>query len=216
MRSKVQDTSLQLKVSNRLMADVRADARRKGMSVSEFVRHAVRRELDAKPSASVSKAPTEPMSNDQPIANMRPNGALGEECADAYASASRGDIKAQRFLVQRWYAILSARDLSTPEAWFVAGHALAVTRLAASHCYERDLRMLTAVLCTMSTGFLKAGDGVHSLTCDAESAAICEHLAQSGCDAGAVASQILIERQAPGFVDLVRKLVEETTMEEIA
>lgn len=52
MRPKVHDTPLQLKVSHQLMADIRKGASRKGMSLSEFVRDALRREIDAIPVAS--------------------------------------------------------------------------------------------------------------------------------------------------------------------
>jgi predicted DNA binding CopG/RHH family protein len=47
MRKSIHTADIKLRVSERLIEQIRDAADRKGMSLSEFTRHAIRRELEA-------------------------------------------------------------------------------------------------------------------------------------------------------------------------
>lgn len=217
MRSKVQDTPLQLKVSRQLMADARAGADRKGMSLSEFVRHAVRRELDAIPAASTPAFLGTPANK----SGLVPNETMGPAMAKVVADAAQGDLESLRALfTDRFDALRVNCELGSqvPAAHLIAtaGELITLGRLVISHGHQVDLRAFAGALILAADAFNGIGDHRTTAYLRTQSLAALDQLAEIGDDLAAVSVDKLSKDWPSDVIRMARDLRRLVREEEFA
>jgi hypothetical protein len=138
-------------------------------------------------------------------AGIEPNGAVGADAGKVLAGAGAGDLEQLRALSSHWFNQLYNADKAAPDAGFLAGSAVMICRLAASHRHAEDVARLAGALCLSSTAFALAGRTDLAALCDAECMNLCDHLAEHGHEGGAIAGNQMLEGTTPELLQLVRE-----------
>lgn len=217
MRPKVHDTPLQLKVSHQLMADIRKGASRKGMSLSEFVRDALRREIDAIPVASAPALLGTPAN----APDLIPNEAMGSALAKVVADAARGDLESLRALfADRFDALQVNCNLGSqvPAAHLIAtaGELITLGRLVISHGHRVDMRAFAGALILAADAFNGVGDHRTTAYLRTQSLAALDQLAEIGDDLAAVSIDKLSKDWPSDVTRMARDLRRLVREEEVA
>ena len=136
------------------------------------------------------------------VETIAPNAALGVESAHIIARAARGDLTAQRIIIDSCNRLIE--DGST-YAGILATEAVSMARIAASHGHRDDTRRLAGVLCQAGLIFRNAGAAVLANDYTAEALSVLEGLAATGDDLAADNASKLVEMHTPEIVELAKR-----------
>lgn len=203
MPSKIQNAALNLRMSKQLLSDARAQATRKGMGVSEYVRHIIRRDLDA-----IEITPRAPTGKVAPFGTaLVPNEAFPAALAKIVANAAAGDLESLRALFKDRLAALSGENKPhVLHAAAISAELITLGRLMVSHGHHLDMRDFAAALIHSSDAFEAAGDQGSATFLRTECIAVLDQLAEHGDDMAAFSIDRLSQRWSPDVISLARDL----------
>ena len=133
--------------------------------------------------------------------SVAPNAALGIEVAQIIARAAKGDLIAQRAIIDNCN---QAIDAGSDYSGIAATEAVSMARIAASHGHRHDTRRLAGVLCQAGLIFRNAGANILANNYTAEALSVLEGLAASGDDLAAENASKLVEMHTPELVELAK------------
>lgn len=204
MRSPVHNVPVQFRANERLVAAARSRAQHEGMSLSEFLRSALRRAMEAAPGPSVGDLTPTAIGPCPPA--VAPNGALGPIASKAIEEAARGDLLAQRQLFQACFDAICSPAEHPLNAQYIAMETMVIGRLIAAHGVPEDIRKFAAALVQGANVLRRAGRPDIADHMVAEAISVLEQLADCGDDLSAVCSQVLIRREAPGVAEQAKTM----------
>lgn len=205
LRPSVHNSAIRFRASDSLIAGARAKAKRDGMSFSELMRAALRRELEAAPRLGADNTEPTATAKTSPLA-VAPNGALGPIASKAIADAARGDVSAQRQLFQACFDGICSPTEHPLNAQYVVMEAMVVGRLIAAHGFPDDIRKFAAGLVQGANILRRAGRPDIADHMVAEAISVLEQMADCGDDLSAVCSQVLVRREAPGVAEQAKTM----------
>jgi len=212
MHKAVQDTFVRFRASRQLLADAQAAAQASGMSLSEFARYSLRRQME--PITIQPQPPVVPCT--PPPSPYMPNEALGSEVALHVEKAAKGDLESLRFLFHDRLRALGSMQAHAHGASIVAAEAVTLGRLVASHGQQSDQRHYVAALLLASGALDMTNSPQAAAFLRAESLMVLDRLASFGDDLAAASGDELMNRWPAAVTKLANDLRHKAAAKEAA